>query len=175
MATTGVVTYGFLMPATRRAMHSAALLAVVLGCARYEYVNELDVPGLCSGGVSGPTPAPLRVDTTSDAAAAATLHGRVVGATSGAGVQGAQVRISDAAWAAEVLVDSAGWFALDSLAPGRYALLTRRIGFAARRDSLAWPLTERGSLLILLTPQVLDGPCSGFAVVGLRKPWWKIW
>src|SRR4051812_47404966 len=115
----------------RRAMRWAPLLALVLACARYEYVNELDVPGLCPGASArAPALPPLRVEVMPDTAADAALRGRVVWATVSAGVQGAQVRVSNTQWSAEVLTDSAGSFALDSLAAGRYELLTRRIGFA---------------------------------------------
>lgn len=175
VATAVVVTYGAWIQVMGRAIRSAPLLALTLGCARYEYVNELDVRGLCPGAARGPAPAPLRLEPTPDAAIGASLRARVIAANDGTGLQGAQVRLSDGARPAEVVTDSAGWFALDSLAAGRYEVLTRRIGFAARRDSLTWPLPERGSLLIPLTPQVLDGPCSGFAVVAVRQPWWKLW
>jgi hypothetical protein len=144
---------------------------MVTACIRYESVNELDVPGLCPK--EAHTPALLRFEpqTVGDSA----LHGRVVNADGDAGLGSVQVRLSAGGRTTEVVTDSTGRFTFDSVARGRFELLTRRIGFAMRRDSLSWPLDRSESVLIPLKAQLLDGPCSGFAVIRMRKPWWKLW
>jgi len=91
------------------------------------------------------------------------------------GVGHAQIRLSGVGRSIEVLADSAGLFSFDSLPQGRYELLTRRIGFAMRRDSLSWPFVRTEMVVIPVKPQPLDGPCSGFAVIRVRKPWWRVW
>lgn len=164
-----IVTLG--SPAASRRMACwAPLLSLAMGCARYEWVNELDVPGVRAGAASRPAPISLRFETPRDAASDAELHGRVVSASGGDGLGYAQIRFTRGAQVTEVVTDSAGWFTRDSLPAGHYELWTRRIGFAARRDSLPWPLPQRESVLIPLTMQVLDGPCSGFAAVRVPKP-----
>ena len=148
-----------------------ACLALAMGCVRYESVNELDVPGLCPK--EARAAAPLRFEPAPTEGS--TLRGRVVNVNGDNGVGSAQIRLSGVGRSTEVLADSAGWFAFDSLPHGRYELLTRRIGFAMRRDSLSWPLARSESVLIPVKPQTLDGPCSGFTVFRMRKPWWKLW
>jgi hypothetical protein len=151
------------------------LLLLALGCTRYETVNELDVPGLCPASARTAPSTPLRYDPPRDSATEAALRGRVVNASSGDGLAYAQVRLSRPGQVLEVIADSAGWFSRDSLPMGRYVLWTRQIGFAARRDSLTLPLPERRVAVIPLTATALDGPCSGFAALRIRKPWWKLW
>jgi hypothetical protein len=74
------------------------------------------------------------------------------------------------------MTDSLGGFKIWT-PPGRYRLLVRTIGYKAVNDSVTFPAPADSLLSITLDPQVLvsDGPCSGFAAVRVRKPWWKIW
>ena len=167
-----IVTLGSLV-ASRRMAYWATLLSLAMGCARYQWVNELDAPGVCQGVASRPGPGPLRFEPPRDTTTDAELRGVVVSASGGDGLGYAQIRLTGGGRVSELVTDSAGWFTRDSLPAGHYELWTRRIGSAARRDSLTWPLPGRESVLIPLTMQVLDGPCSGFAMVRVRKPWWK--
>jgi hypothetical protein len=74
------------------------------------------------------------------------------------------------------MTDSLGDFKIWA-PPGRYRLLVKTIGYKAVTDSVTFPPPADSLLSITLNPQVLvaDGPCSGFAAVRVRKPWWKLW
>jgi len=67
---------------------------------------------------------------------------------------------------------------LAGLAPGRVELLTRRIGYSDRRDTLTIPDHGGLRLRIELKRQwspVVDCEIGMTAQVRQRKPWWKWW
>jgi hypothetical protein len=72
-----------------------------------------------------------------------------------------------------VITDAHGDFRFDSLAPGRYALRIRAIGFRPWQDTVRVVPEARPAFQIELVPDTLDGPCSGIFQVRVRKPWWK--
>ena len=71
--------------------------------------------------------------------------------------------------------DSTGAFRFDTLAPGRYAVQIRRVGYDVRRvDSLEVDAGRGTAVIVPLREMPLDG-CPGFMVAYERVPWWKIW
>ena len=152
---------------TLAALLLPALLAAA--CARYEWKNELEVPGACPRGDSAPAPPPRPVGAPG---------GRVLGRVlteAGAPAVGAQVVVVGARPPRGALVDTLGYFALDSLAPGEYLLRVRQIGRVAQERRVAVRPGPGPALDVTLPLAMLDGPCSGFAAVRVRKPWWKWW
>jgi len=71
--------------------------------------------------------------------------------------------------------DTTGFFTVTGLPAGRYELTARRIGYVPRHDSLTLQAGAGTWVRVALVPQTLDGPCSGFAAVRVRKPWWRLW
>lgn len=71
--------------------------------------------------------------------------------------------------------DAQGFFAIDSVPPGRYVLQVLAIGYDRWRDMVTVVTDERPPFDVLLTVNALDGPCSGFSDVYVKKPWWKFW
>ena len=61
-----------------------------------------------------------------------------------------------------------GRFTLGELAPGRYAIVMRRIGFESLRDSITVPVT--GQLRIEAQQSPLDGGCEGLGAVRTADP-----
>lgn len=78
----------------------------------------------------------------------AQLRGRVVDYESSAPVDGAQVTVEGTDRAA--VTDSSGAFALPGVPPGRHVLVTERLGFQTRRDTLTIRGGERLALEIHL-------------------------
>src|SRR5690349_11236619 len=64
------------------------------------------------------------------------LAGSVVTVAGGA-LQNATVRVEGGQW--DAVTDSMGQFAISADTAGTYVLVTQRIGFASRRDTIAWP------------------------------------
>jgi hypothetical protein len=158
-------------------MRSVSSLCVVLfalsACARYEFKNELDVPELCGyRGQSLPyVPRPVRQVSLDSL-------GRLAGSVlmpPGQGLTDAFVRLFTADGLRPAHTDTTGRFVLDSVSAGRYGYDVRRVGFNATRDSIVVVAHGAPPWEIMLQPSVFDGPCSGFAAVRVRKPWWKIW
>ena len=71
--------------------------------------------------------------------------------------------------------DSTGQFAISFPVSGHYELRVRALGYHTRVDTLLLPLAMDTAVVIALRPVTLDGACSGFATVRVRKPWWKWW
>jgi hypothetical protein len=69
-------------------------------------------------------------------------------------------------------VDDSGRFAIPRLAPGRYSVATRRIGFAVRHDSIVVLDHAQTVLDVGLAPAPMDG-CPGFAAIIERKRVWR--
>lgn len=159
-------------------------LVVALGplgaCARYEWVNELDHPGGCPTAGRSPFPrgGTFHVDTDAPPLPPGEIVGTVIRTGDAVPVAAASVTARPDAGGAgaprAVRSDSLGRFRIDELSPGRYELATRRVGYALRYDTL---LVGAAGVRVQvgLEPQAVDGPCSGLAMVRVRKPWWKVW
>ena len=159
-----------------RPLLGASVLALVAACSRHEWVNELDVPGLCPADslARARRAPPLRVHSSPLPEGAAFLA-RVLDAADGSPVAQAMVYLETVPRIGRI-ADSTGVIRLDTtLTPGRYLLHARRIGFEPRRDSVTLPLPAGTALEVPLRRTVLDGRCSGLAAVRVRKPWWKWW
>jgi hypothetical protein len=148
---------------------SIAVLCPV-GCIRTVLVNELDVPGLCPEAGLNPAVPSLRLllDTGYPRPS---LRGVIFDNSTAARLPGTQVRLDYPARTV-ALTDSAGQFAFDSILPGPNVLRSFRIGFVARTDTLMIPDSTVVRLSIPMAIQSLDGPCSGFADVPVRKLVW---
>lgn len=159
-------------------MRPIARIAVVFllaACSRYEWVPDYLSPEC--GKPDGVPPAhagpPLHVQSATRLDRGA-IAGSVIQAGTGLPVDGARIALSTVP-AVGAITDSVGRFEIRDVAPGRYAVVIRRIGFTTTRDSIVVP--EEGGLRIDAELQMapLDGPCSGFGLVRVRKPWWKLW
>ncbi|HWR50750.1 MAG TPA: carboxypeptidase-like regulatory domain-containing protein [Bryobacteraceae bacterium] len=148
---------------------AATLTGGVAACARYEWKNELDVPGLCPTSAPSKMPAPLSIG-----APGGRVTGRVLGMQA-VPVVGARVFVVSPAPGRGAFTDSAGRFALDSLPKGDYVIRARSIGYQSEDQRVVARADSGPALDFQLQPSVLDGPCSGFAAVRVRKPWWKLW
>jgi hypothetical protein len=74
-----------------------------------------------------------------------------------------------------VTSDSLGLFRLEGLPSGSYRLVARQIGYEpGRLDSVRVSGEAGARAQLTLKAAVMDG-CPGFAVVLVRKPWWKLW
>jgi hypothetical protein len=159
-------------------MQSRVLLAILTllvgSCTRYEWQNELDVRGLCA-----PRAVPrFRISHREEADltdAKLSLRGRVTDAAVGNPLAEARVRLVAAVEQRDVATDSAGRFQLDSLAADRYVMDVLRVGYHQATDTLEVASGRRLIVDVALDQAILDGPCSGFAAVRVRKPWWKFW
>jgi len=80
--------------------------------------------------------------------------------------------VVDSNRARRVITDSAGRFAVPA-EPGTHQLMIQRIGYYGYTTSFRF--TPGIELTVALAQTMLDGPCSGFGMVAVRKPWWKIW
>ena len=160
-------------------MKSRFIVAVagclLVACSRYEWRNELDVPALC----------PLPPDTTQISAlhhtsvdaggSVSSVSGRVTTRDSGVALAEARIVVTGLAERRSVDTDSIGGFRIESLPPGRYRIEVRRVGSHGVADSLDLASGNVVEVAAALAPFVNDGPCSGFAAVQVRKPWWKLW
>jgi hypothetical protein len=72
-----------------------------------------------------------------------------------------------------VWTDAAGAFAFDSVSPGVRTLAVRAVGYHARTDTLLLHDGAGLRLRIPMRPATTDE--CGFAVVVVRRPWWKWW
>jgi hypothetical protein len=151
------------------------VLLLSAGCSRYEWKNELDVPGLCDkqakrnpGSI---TPrAPLDSQPTNDR-----LFGRVLMQGSEQPLGGARILLTNEGTRRTANSDSLGRFALDSILPGRYLIEVWSMAMHSVHESTYVAASERATLAVSLAPFPTDGPCSGFFAVRVRKPWWKLW
>jgi hypothetical protein len=88
-------------------------------------------------------------------------------------VQGAVILL-DADSLHRVTTERDGRFAI-AASPGTHRLLVRRIGYFPYATSVTLPLPQPSEVVIKLAEAFNDGPCSGFAMVQVKTPWWKIW
>lgn len=141
-------------------------------CARTVCVNELDSPK-CRD--AQPVITPAIESTTAASIAPNVLVGIVMRADSREPVR-AEVMLTSARPPTTAITDSLGRFRLARAGTAPLVLRTRAFGMDVRTDSLSDE--DASSLLrILLKPAVVifDGPCSGFAMVRVRRPWWHFW
>lgn len=150
-------------------------LALVAACSRYEWQNELDVPGMCDAARQATHATVTRRVHRESGPAPARLRGHVTRRDTREPLSQVLVRLADGHSRGAVQSDTAGEFVIDSVLPGRYAIQVLRIGFHALRDTIEVAADGGAPLEIGLDVAVLDGPCSGFAAVRVRKPWWKVW
>lgn len=74
-----------------------------------------------------------------------------------------------------VQTDTTGQFALDSILPGRHLVVTRRIGFASRSDSITLAPATGVRLQIGLRPQAVDEGCEHIVLLERRRVWRWPW
>jgi hypothetical protein len=144
----------------------------VLACACYEWVPDFLSPE-CANFVR-PTHRLVREVPSSDTARLGVVRGRVLPNESATSVAEAHVELRGDT-IRRFTTDSTGRFVFDGVNVGRHRLLVRRIGYDISVDSITVPLTPGRELEVRLQLSVLDGPCSGFGAVRVRKPWWKLW
>ena len=147
------------------------VLVTTIGCSRYEWVSDIKTPQ-CRN-----RPAPILgslVPIVTPGADSSVVIGLARELTSELLLSHATFIISTEP-VIGVRTDSAGRAELPVLPPGRYLVTVLRIGYSAAQDSVTFPLPSGARLEAKLEAQMLDGPCSGFAAVRVRKPWWKFW
>jgi len=109
--------------------------------------------------------------------AASVVHGRVVGIETSQGgevaLPGALVSIPQLRRG--VYADTSGQFRLDSVPAGAYRVVTRRIGFGMRQDSISVNSGAGVRLRIALEPQPLDGDCTSIVIAERRRVWQWPW
>jgi len=144
-------------------------LLIVSAC-RYEWKNELDIPSMC------PPPKPrvpaIRIASLTSSGS---MVGRISRLDNGNGVDGARVRLQATPLSYVAVSDSLGRFVIDSLPFRRYVIDVLRIGFVPLLSDTLVVQTTAPPFDIGLEVSMLDGPCSGLALVRVRKPWWKLW
>lgn len=141
----------------------------IASCARYELVPDYESPE-CTEYHGPPTSGLLEVKRA-PTAPIDSITGRVTARGSGLPVQYAAV-VVDSNRARRAITDSGGRFAVPA-APGTHQLMIQRIGYY--RYSTTFRFTPRTELVVTLAEMMLDGPCSGFGLVAVKKPWWKMW
>ena len=158
-----------------RRLSAILVVCSLAGCSRYEWVPDYMSPECSTIGQDPPAHAgpPVRVEAAPQMPQGA-LSGAVVEAQRREFVNGARISLSTAPLSGAIS-DSLGRFDMQGVPPGRYAIAIRRIGFATTRDSVTVPREGGLRLAVQLETAMLDGPCSGFGLVRVRKPWWKVW
>jgi len=141
------------------------------GCARYEWVPDYEMPSCATS--RRPTSGPPFTFARDSVEVSNTLHGRVISGGPRP-IPGASITLLTEP-ARTTTTDSLGTFAFADVPAGTHLLRTRRIGYRSRMDTLHLPLAAGTALVLPLAAEMIDGPCSGFAAVRVRKPWWKLW
>ena len=96
---------------------------------------------------------PVAIEVVAISPTHAQLRGRVVGAHDSIALPAAVLTLEQhRSHRGLTSADSAGTFLLDSLAPGRYVLITQAIGFGVRRDTVDLRAAKASILFIPLTP-----------------------
>jgi len=151
-------------------MFSLATLGAA-SCARYQWVPDYESPECAE--FHGPPTSGLTEITSVPGAAPGVVAGRIRARGAAVPVQGAVVLL-DADSAHRVTTQDDGRFAI-AASRGTHRLFVRRIGFYTYVTSVTLPFPQPSEVVITLAETVLDGPCSGFGMVQVKKPWWKIW
>lgn len=156
----------------RFAIACRILLAVVASTACFRYAEEIRPITAEDCGPEPPSRAFLRM--VPDSSGGSTISGHVLDADAESSVP---TRVGSALLTIVgtnrgAYTDSLGHFRIDSIAPGRYALRTRRLGYKPRQDSVV--LTESfGQIIdVGLARQGHDG-CPGFMALVTRKRTWR--
>lgn len=71
--------------------------------------------------------------------------------------------------------DSAGRFRFDSVPPGRYTLIARRLGYLINRDTIELPPGGGATVIIPLDEQMITLDGCGYVELRRPKPLWKLW
>ena len=144
------------------------LLPVVVGLLVVSCVHRSGTASSSAACIVDPKPAGFEsVLTIASGAATRAVDGVVVVRESNAPLPDADVWINPPhGRAARTAAD--GRFMLGELAPGRYAILMRRIGFESLRDSITVPVN--GRLQIEARQSMLDGGCDGLGSVRTADP-----
>jgi len=147
------------MPITRRVL--PALIALGVGaCRRYDYR-----PPSCP-----PEPPRPQMSVASDAEHPGAVAGVVTSHPDGQPVGFAVVSLGPGV--VSDTTDATGQFHLGRVRPGAYRLVTRRLGYVTRADSLSVPVGSGLRLRVPLEEAVLDG-CPGFMIEVVPRPWWR--
>lgn len=157
-----------------RSVSPSILALVILGavsCARYQWVPDYESPECVEN--HGPPTSGLTEITSVAAAAPGFVTGHIVARSTALPVEGAVIML-DAESLHRVTTSRDGRFVIAS-GPGTHRILVRRIGYYTYVTSVTLPFPQPSEVTIRLAEAVLDGPCSGFGMVRVKKPWWKIW
>lgn len=144
------------------------LLAIALSSACYRYVEEMRPATAADCGPEPPSRAFIRI--VRDSSSIGTISGQVFDADADGGIPAklgeAVVIVLGTDRGAKT--DSLGQFRVDSIAPGRYAVRTCRIGFEPRLDSAVLTDSFGQSFQVGLVRAPLDG-CPGFMSIVTRR------
>jgi hypothetical protein len=158
--------------------HSVLALATCAGlliaCNRYEWVPDYETEACRNRKAEPSVPVPPPRFIPSSAEGGRSLSGIV---TMGGSNKPAHSQVTVYATPPVVVnTDSLGRFTI-SAPSGRYRFRVRTLAYKLVQDSVTLPPPTHSVLAITVDPQpvMLDGPCSGFAVARVRKPWWKFW
>jgi hypothetical protein len=150
------------------------LLALAGSCARYQWVPVGEQPE-CRNRKPTPPAGIIAIVNSNRSAAGASLVGRVSEQSTGRSIPGAQV-ILERGERTTANSDTAGRFVVTGVPSGRYRVTVRSLGFEVPSDSISLPLPDSSEVDVqLVVATINDGGCDGFAMVRVRKPWWRIW
>ncbi len=150
-------------------------LLLAAACSRYEWKNELDIPGLCDKPADWTQSSIMSQVPPDSQPSGERLLGRVYVQGSGQPLGGARILLTSEGARHQAESDSLGRFVLDWISLGEYLIEVWSIAMHSVHESTYVAASDRAALDISLAPFQTDGPCSGFAAARLRKPWWKLW
>jgi hypothetical protein len=154
----------------RSASHWLFRLAILgaVSCSRYQWVPDYESPECAA--YHGPPTSGLTEITSVPDAPPGFVAGRILARGTTLPVQGAVILL-DADSLHRVTTQADGRFTIPA-SPGTHRLFVRRIGYYRHASSVTLPFPQPIEVVITLAETVLDGPCSGFAMVQVKKPWW---
>jgi len=147
----------------------ALLLLALAACFHYVEEGRPARPEDC------PPDPPLRLGANGPTyvGSAGIVSGRVVDADAGQPLP-ATVHLVGRGRGREAATDTAGTFRFDSMAPGRYVLRTRRVGYRQRQDTADVDPTAGRALVVRLEPAALT-LCPGGVWIVTRTRRWGRW
>jgi hypothetical protein len=165
---------GMKLKLQQRVLALASCASLLIGCNRYEWIPDYETDACRNRKAEPSVPVPPPRFVPSSAEGGRSLSGIVVMGGSNKPAH-SQVTVY-ATPPIGTMTDSLGRFTI-SAPPGRYRILVRTLAYNSVQDSVTFPPPTHSTLVITVDPQalMLDGPCSGFLAVRVRKPWWKIW